>query len=148
LLNDIVAAQAATGVDIVSEINELARIANAIQTIAAGGTASPALTEMDLALIGMSGVTPDNLGAVLATIAGQAHDGSQTDELTELQSLVDNLNVALGTLSSFAQNNISGVAQATGTAPAAATSAMPRARAAVTQGSDSVAPTAAVLWRA
>lgn len=44
LLNDIVKSKSSTDVDTIVEINELARIANAIQTTASGGTPNPALT--------------------------------------------------------------------------------------------------------
>jgi hypothetical protein len=59
LLNNIVGAQTTAGVDTIAEINTLARIANAIQATAAGGSPNPALTPADLALIGLSGVTSD-----------------------------------------------------------------------------------------
>ncbi|WP_312259803.1 hypothetical protein, partial [Limnohabitans sp.] len=49
LLNDIVGSVQFADVDTIVEIENLARIANAIQTVAAGGTASPALTVEDLA---------------------------------------------------------------------------------------------------
>ena len=76
-------------VDTVGEINELARIANVIQTVAANGTPNPALTAEDLAKIGLSGVTADNLPAVLAAIAVQTNDGTATDSLSELQGILN-----------------------------------------------------------
>ena len=90
LLNDIIGGQQTTGVDRVEEINELARIANAIQTVAAGGTVSPALTVEDLAKIGLdtTGVTPDSLTAVMAAIAAKDNGGGETDSLSELQVLL------------------------------------------------------------
>ncbi|MEK7346625.1 MAG: hypothetical protein AAB176_13145, partial [Pseudomonadota bacterium] len=117
LLNDIVGAQQTAGVDTIAEINDLARIANAIQTIAAGGTASPALTPADLAKIGLSDVTDNNLAAVLAAIAAKNNDGSQTDSLAELQALVTGLNTAATDLGAFAEANTTGLATATGTVP-------------------------------
>jgi hypothetical protein len=84
LLNSIVGGQITAGVDSVGKINELARIGNAIQLTAAGGTPTPALTATDLALIGIESVTPDNLGAVLAAMALKSDDGSQTNSLTSL----------------------------------------------------------------
>jgi hypothetical protein len=93
LLNDIVGASQRTDVDTVGEIENLARIANAIQQIAAGQTPSPALTVDDLAKIGLdtTGVTANNLLTLLAAIAAQDDTGSDTDSLAKLQALVDAL---------------------------------------------------------
>ncbi|MEK7344351.1 MAG: hypothetical protein AAB176_01550, partial [Pseudomonadota bacterium] len=110
LLNDIVGAQQTTGVDTIAEINELARIANAIQTIAAGGTASPALTVDDLTKMGLAttSVTPANLPAVLAAIAAKNNDGSQTDSLVELQAIVDSVDTAPPTITTVAFGSTTG----------------------------------------
>ncbi|WP_019429307.1 hypothetical protein, partial [Limnohabitans sp. Rim47] len=111
LLNDIVGAKQFADVDTIAEINELARIANAIQTVAAGGTASPALTVEDLAKIGLdtSKVTTDNLAAVLAAIAGKDNGGGETDSLGELQSILDSVTAtvqtAMNDIRDAAQNN-------------------------------------------
>jgi hypothetical protein len=90
LLNDIVGSVQFADVDTIVEIENLARIANAIQTVAAGGTASPALTVEDLAKIGLdtTGVTPDSLTAVMAAIAAKDNGGGETDSLSELQVLL------------------------------------------------------------
>ena len=121
LLDDIIGAQSSTGVDSLGEINNLARIANAIQLTAAGGTPNPALTPADLALIGITGVTADNLSGVLQSIANQDNSGSATDTLSELQSLVDATNTAVAVIRDFAQANTASAPTApTGTAPVAA----------------------------
>jgi hypothetical protein len=75
----------------VAEINELARIANAIQTVAAGGTPSPALTTADLIKAGLADVTDNNLAAVIAAIAAKDNAGGETDSLGELQALIDEI---------------------------------------------------------
>ena len=89
LLNDIVGAKQFADVDTVAEINALAVIANAIQTVAAGGTPSPALTAADLTNAGLANVTADNLAAVIAAIAAKDDSGVQTDSLGELQTIID-----------------------------------------------------------
>jgi len=93
LLNDIVGASQKSDVDTIAEINDLARIANAIEQVAAGGTPSPALTLADLAKIGLNttGLTNSNLPALINAIAAKADDGTATDSLAELQAIVDNL---------------------------------------------------------
>ena len=103
LLNDILGAKQTADVDTIAEINELARIANAIQTVASGGTTSPALTVVDLTTVGIANVTPDNLAAVLAAIAAGNDNGTQTDSLLELQTLVNALNATGNLLGDFAQ---------------------------------------------
>jgi hypothetical protein len=121
LLNDILAAQVVDGADTIAEINELARIANGLQSLAAGGTPNPALTPADFTKVGLSGVTPDNLPAVLAAIAAKTDAGTETDSLSELQAIVTAAVTAaanaLGVISSFAEANTAGLASATGTAP-------------------------------
>ncbi|WP_036074769.1 hypothetical protein, partial [Limnohabitans sp. Rim47] len=117
LLNDIVGAKQFADVDTIAEINELARIANAIQTVAAGGTASPALSPADLGKIGLANVTPENLDAVLAAIAGKDNGGGETDSLGELQTLINGLNTAAANLGVFAEANTQGLATPTGTVP-------------------------------
>jgi hypothetical protein len=66
LLNDAIGAQPTTGVDTVAEINALAAIVDKVMNAAAGGTPLP--TEAELAALGITGVTPANLAAVLAAI--------------------------------------------------------------------------------
>jgi hypothetical protein len=109
----------------VAKIDNLARIANAIQQIAAGGTPNPALTEADFSLVGLTGATPENLPAVLAAIAAKSDDGSETDSLSALQTIVTAAAAsavqALANLSGFAQDNTSGLSSATGTVPTLAT---------------------------
>ena len=88
LLNDIIKSKSSTDVDTILKINELARVANAIQTTASGGTPNPPLTAADFELLGISGVTPTDLTLGIAAIAAQPDDGSGTDTLAEVQGLV------------------------------------------------------------
>lgn len=109
LLNDIVGASQKTDVDTIAEIDTLARIANAIQLVAAGGTASPLLTVADLTKIGLSGATTENLQAIMNAIAAKSDDGKDTDSLAELQAIVNNAivthNNALAAIKTAAENN-------------------------------------------
>jgi hypothetical protein len=75
LLNDLLAAQSVAGVSTVSGIDNLARIANALQLVAAGQTANPALTAADFSQIGIADVNDTNLPLMLAAIAAQTDDG-------------------------------------------------------------------------
>ncbi len=91
LLNDIVGASQKTDVDTIAELNQLARIANAVQTVAAGGTPSVALQLSDLTLIGLNvnGLTSDSLPALMQAIAAKTDSGTETDTLQKLQAIVD-----------------------------------------------------------
>jgi hypothetical protein len=111
LLNDIVGSKTASDVNTIAEINEFARIANAIQSVADIGTATPALSAVDFAALGLTGVTVDNLPAVLAAIAAKNNSGSETDSLSKLQTLI----TATATAQLAAINKIADYAQ-TGTA--------------------------------
>eukprot|EP01034_Spumella_vulgaris_P036940 gene36940-45571_t len=95
LLNDIVGAKEKSSVDTVAEINELARIANAIQLVATGGKPNPTLTAADFDKAGITGVTDANLAAVVASLMSKADNGTQSDSLKELQDVVTTANNAL-----------------------------------------------------
>ena len=93
LLNDAVGAQDSTGVDTVAEINNLARIAKAIQTLAAGKTPSTPLTVADLHQLGLdtSGLSDNNptqRETLFKAIADTPDDGSETDSLSKLQAII------------------------------------------------------------
>lgn len=113
LLNDIIGAQSSTGVDSVNEINNLARIANAIELTAAGGTPNPSLTAADFTLIGISGINSGNLQIALAAIGAQADNGSGTDSLAKLQSLVDNTPPPVPVINAISGDNLVNAAEAT-----------------------------------
>ncbi len=87
LLNDIIDGSVSTAVDTQVEIAALASIVARIFDTAAGSSVTPALTAADLAAIGLTGVTPDNLAAVLAAIAATADNGSGVSSLSALQTI-------------------------------------------------------------
>jgi hypothetical protein len=90
LLNDIVGASQSSDVDSVAKLNDLARIANAIQTTAAGGTPSQALSVADLSKAGLTGVTTDNLAAVLRDHAVMIDEINNS--LDDLRAFIDWVN--------------------------------------------------------
>jgi hypothetical protein len=89
LLNDVIGGKAITEVDTVPEINALANIVDRLLTVAADGAASPALTAADLAAIGITGVTAENLAAVLAAIAATDNSDSGDEWYCRLRSCRD-----------------------------------------------------------
>jgi hypothetical protein len=104
-----VGASQASDVATVDKLDNLARIANAIQLVAAGGTPTPALSVADMAQAGLSGVTADNLPAVLAAIAAKNDNGSETTSLGDLQTIVTEANTAytaaIDAIEAYAVNN-------------------------------------------
>ncbi|PUE45435.1 hypothetical protein B9Z45_16495, partial [Limnohabitans sp. 2KL-17] len=62
-------------------------------------------TVANLQSLGLSGITTKNLPAVLSALAAQADDGSATDSLTELQTLVTAAGKAQSVIEAYANNN-------------------------------------------
>jgi hypothetical protein len=91
LMNRVLDAKAAAGVDTAGELNDIANAVSGIMATAAGLNASPALTPAILASLGIAGVTDANLAAVLGAISGTADDGSGVDTLAEIQALIDQI---------------------------------------------------------
>jgi hypothetical protein len=85
LLDDAIAGLASTAVDSVTEINDIAAAANAVMTGAAGGSAP---TAAQLATLGITGVSVNNLLSVQNAIAATADSGLQVDTVLELQTVV------------------------------------------------------------
>jgi hypothetical protein len=98
LLNDIIGAQSTTGVDSISELNNLAALANVIQAAAAGDTA-PTLAQFTA--LGLTGVTADNLANVQQAIAATTNDGTQTDTLAKIQGIISSVLPALSSTQSL-----------------------------------------------
>ena len=100
LLNNVLDAQSASGVDTVNEIQRLYTLVNAVQDQAAGITPSPALTATDFATLGVSGVSSANLAAFLSGIAATNDDGTQVNTQAKLQTLFNStLTLALTDIS-------------------------------------------------
>ncbi len=102
LLNDVVGSKTSTDVDTVAEINALAVAANAVMTGAAGG-AAPSMAQ--LSVLGMTGVTADNLAVVQAGIAASIDSGTGVDTVAELQAIV-NTAISLTAIGNYAASNV------------------------------------------
>ncbi|WP_205872730.1 hypothetical protein [Limnohabitans planktonicus] len=89
LLNQVIADKTTSAIDSVAEIEALAQTVQALLLTAAGGTPSVALNALDLQALGLSGVTPDNLSAILAALAATADNGAGVADLAALQNLVN-----------------------------------------------------------
>ncbi len=87
LLKSLIDGQKNTGVDTITEINNLVRIANAIQDQASGVQASN-LTATDFATLGIEGVSTSNLAAYLTFIKIATTSG--VISLDALQTLLNN----------------------------------------------------------
>ena len=122
LLNDMLGVQHAGDVTSLDKIENLARIAQAIETVAAGGTPNPLLTDADLTLAGVQGVTAGNLAGILAVIASKPDNGSGSSALSNLQGLTSAQVAALTTtqvaalttadISEFTTDGVSGFSSA------------------------------------
>jgi hypothetical protein len=85
LMDDAIARLTTISVDSVTEINDIAAAANAVMTGAAGGIAP---TAVQLATLGIAGVTVNNLLALQNAIAATADSGLLVDTVQELQTVV------------------------------------------------------------
>jgi hypothetical protein len=118
LLNEVVDGKPTTGVDSVTEVQALADAAAHVLA-AAGGTPAQiaALTLADLQALGITGVTADNLPAVVAAIGATTTDLG-VDSKAEIQAIAtaaeSNAVTALATIRTAAEND-----SATVTTPAA-----------------------------
>ena len=109
LMDDVLDTKSSSDVNTFAELSAIAGVVAGLFETAAGGTASPALTPESLALIGVSGVTAENIDAVLAAISASADDGSGLDSLSELSTLANSsvagFTAAVSTLSAYDGSN-------------------------------------------
>jgi len=109
LMNDVIDGSARTAVDTQAELITIASVIDRLFILAGDGTPSPALTAADFSLLGITGVTTDNLPAILAALAATADDGSGIDTFAELQSAVTSAataaSSALNVISSYTGSN-------------------------------------------
>jgi hypothetical protein len=101
LLNNIIGDKTQADVDTVAEVAALANLAQSIQAVAQGGT--DVVPASSFSSLGITGVTDDNIAALNNWVRSQADDGTATDTVAELQSLVNLMNAALSNLSAIAQ---------------------------------------------
>ncbi|NDF46001.1 MAG: hypothetical protein EB125_10040, partial [Betaproteobacteria bacterium] len=94
LLGDAIDLKANADVDTIGAIQALADSVTAVMNQANGVSG---LTQAQLTALGVTGLTSDNLPAVLQAIANTADNGSGVDTLGELQTLVTNTGTAAAT---------------------------------------------------
>ena len=106
LLDNVIDGKLNPAVDTTAEVQALSDAAKAVMTGAAGGTAP---TKAQLELLGVTGITAENLVAVQKAIAATVDDGSAVDTLAKLQGIANNgeqaATTALNAISTAAQNN-------------------------------------------
>lgn len=88
LLGDVIDLKTNADVNTIQPIQNLANIASLVMQHANG--VATALSQAQLTALGITGLTADNMSAVLRAIAGSVDDGSDVDTLSELQALVTN----------------------------------------------------------
>jgi hypothetical protein len=110
LMNDVLDELSSNAVDTQTELVSVSEVVNAIFAVASGAPVSPPLTAASLALLGITGVTNENLAAVLAAIAATPDDGLGVDSFSELRQLIDDAvtdaAAALSLISSFTGSNV------------------------------------------
>jgi hypothetical protein len=93
LLNDVMDGLATTAVDTVKEISDLAVVVDKLLNLSIAGSGTGAavgLTVSDLVLLGVSGVTTDNLAQVVEAIRlTQSSNGTALDSVKKLQAAAD-----------------------------------------------------------
>ena len=92
LLGSVIDAKGSADVDTAAELQALADAVQAVMTTAAGGT--PAVTKAQLELLGITGVTTNNIADIVTAIVGTIDDGSGVSTLAALQTLANNVNDA------------------------------------------------------
>jgi hypothetical protein len=108
LLNAVIDLKTQRDIDTVKEIQSLIAVVTQVMEAAAGGTG---LTQSQLELLGLSGLTPENFALVLKAINDSPDNGSGVDSLDALQKIVtDIVNTtgarnALQTIVDFAETN-------------------------------------------
>lgn len=96
LLGDVIGIKNTGDVDSVSKVQALA---DAVQAVMEGNA-----TQAQLEILGVTGVTQDNLAAVQAALTA-ANDATQLNTLAGLQAIVDDLNAAAAFIAAKAEDN-------------------------------------------
>jgi len=106
LLGSVIDGKTWASVDTLGEVQALADAVAAVMAGAAGG-APPTLAQLQL--LGVTNVNPANLKAIQAAIAATADNGTGVDTMSELQDLINSINVdlnpGLSAISAAAQAN-------------------------------------------
>ena len=90
LLLNAIGSLASTAVDTVSELNDLAKVADNVIKQATNGVVTYQDSEWVSALtsLGITGVNATNISTIKVKISATANDGTEVDSINELQSLV------------------------------------------------------------
>jgi len=94
LMNSVLEGLDPEDIDTADELDALASVVERIVLTASGSTGnpatvSPALVASDFSLIGLMGITSQNLAYAIGQIEATATDGSGVDSTTELQAMID-----------------------------------------------------------
>ena len=91
LATDVIDNLSTSGIDTPTELNKIAAAVNAVIQTAAGFTPSPAIDVDLMSVIGVQGVTADNLALVKEAIALTADNGSEVSTKAQIQAVVDSV---------------------------------------------------------
>jgi hypothetical protein len=109
LLNEIFDKFVVAKVDTYPELQAAADVVADIFLVAIGGQAQTALSIERLDLIGLTGVTAENLALIVQAIANSADDTTGVDSLSEIQAIVNQVRTdqgnALGVISGYDGTN-------------------------------------------
>jgi hypothetical protein len=97
LLGDVIDIKSNSDVDTIKKLQDLADEVAAVMKTAKGDTSAP-VTQTQLAALGITKVTADNIGVIQALIERTKDDGSEVDTLGELQGIVDKLIEGMGVI--------------------------------------------------
>ncbi|CAN1521639.1 FG-GAP repeat [Burkholderiaceae bacterium] len=100
LLGNLIDGLPSADVDTLAELQSLANAASAVVAAASGGS----VTQDQFKVLGIKGVTADNLATVQALLAATADDGTGVDTHAEIQTLVSKA-AAVFTLSTYTGTN-------------------------------------------
>ncbi|KIM04897.1 MAG: hypothetical protein KN64_05715 [Sulfurovum sp. AS07-7] len=93
LLADVIDIKSQDDVDSVTKVQELSDAVKAVMDTANGLT--PSVTKEQLELLGITGVSDENLDEIVKLLQESLSDGNELDSLSELQGIVKNVNEIL-----------------------------------------------------
>jgi hypothetical protein len=102
LLSDVLQGKSVSDIDSAAELDALASTVSRVLDTTGGTAANPALTADELSALGITGVTSNNLNAVLASIDGASPMESLADLQTAVDDGIDDYIAALGEIADYA----------------------------------------------
>lgn len=88
LIDDALIRMSSSQVDTIDEVNAIANVVDKLMQLATGTTPSSALTQGDLSLIGVSGVSDGNLQKFVDAVKASGSDGSGVDTISEINGIL------------------------------------------------------------